>query len=104
MFATTKALAFQRSAEFARCIQKTRFLKTEEFRIRGLMFVMQSYSWELPPPCGVLPLQEGESLLSLFSRYYVFLVSVFRLVVVADNVQWYKFYVIIYSCNKSINF
>ena len=37
-FATTKALAFLRSAELARSIEKRSFLKTEEFSSHRMLF------------------------------------------------------------------
>ena len=47
-FATTEALAFLRSAELARSIQKRQFLKTEGFSSRCMVYC--STMGEEPPP------------------------------------------------------
>ena len=52
-------------------------LNTEEFRICGLMFVMQSYSWELPPPYDLAKL--GTPLRTPSLRGRVFIVFVFKI-------------------------
>ena len=61
MFATTKALAFQRSAELARSV-KNLFLRPEEFETFACVFC------QTPSPVRVLPLiQEGEFFSLLFN-------------------------------------
>ena len=56
MFATTGALAPQRSAELARSIQTQKRLKTEEFEL------LLVYSVKLPPPFGYSLLSKRESI------------------------------------------
>ena len=61
MFATTKALAFLRSAELARSV-KNLFLRPEEFETFACAF------GQTPSPIRVLPLiQEGEFFSLLFN-------------------------------------
>ena len=83
-FATTKALAFQRSAELARSF-KNLFLKTEALEDIACVFI------QTPSPFGYSLLSNRES---FNFRFISLLMSVLGLVWVAYNVQRNKLYVI----------